>query len=272
MSAQSFGLPAGQAPEPAAATLSGMGLAGLGWYFGKARLRRRFRSRLTTSGSVGSLVLVEPREGVSVEALQEQVYLGCKRTADIVLASLALILLSPLLLALAIAVRVDSPGAVFFRQERLSEGRRKFKLLKFRSMCADADRVLEENQDLQEQFQKLFKLKDDPRVTRVGAFLRKTSMDELPQLINVLKGDISLVGPRPIVESECEKYWPFEDRLFSVRPGMTGLWQVSGRNDTSYEERVRLDMRYIAERSLLKDLHILAVTLPALLKRDNGAY
>ncbi len=122
------------------------------------------------------------------------------------------------------------------------------------------------------EFEGIFKLKNDPRITRVGRFLRRTSLDELPQLINVLLGDISLVGPRPIVEAECEKYWPFEERLFSVKPGVTGLWQISGRNDISYEERVRLDMRYIAERSAVKDLVILASTLPALLKRDNGAY
>ncbi len=263
--------PVGQAPEPAAATLSGMGLFSLGWYI-RSRSRRRFRAELAAQAEVDGLVIFEPRGESLWPILRERAYLGLKRGFDIVGASVALFALSPALVALAAVIYIDSPGPVFFRQERLGIGRRKFKLVKFRSMVVNADDVLKRSPELMKEFEGIFKLKNDPRITRVGHFLRRTSLDELPQLINVLLGHISLVGPRPIVEAECEKYWPFEERLFSVKPGVTGLWQVSGRNDVSYEERVQLDMRYIAERSTLKDLFILLVTVPALLKRDNGAY
>lgn len=263
--------PAVQASEPAAATLSGMGLAGL-WYLGRNRVRRRFRNRLVAEAGAGGLVVVEPRSASFIAWLDSASYLGIKRLADIVLSAIALAFLLPLFILLAAAIYIDSPGPVFYAQPRLGQGRRKFKLLKFRSMCPNADEVLRKNKELMKEFEELYKLKNDPRITRVGNILRKTSLDELPQLMNVLLGHISLVGPRPIVESEVDKYWPFEERLFSVKPGVTGLWQVSGRNDTTYEERVRLDMRYIAERSLLGDASILLRTVPALLGKGSGAY
>lgn len=264
-------VPTGRAPEPAAATLSGMGLFSIGWYL-RLRSRRRFHSELVAQAETEGFVVFEPQGESLWRVLRERAYLGTKRAIDIAGASVLLLLLSPVLALLALVIYLDSPGPTFYRQERLGVGRRKFKLIKFRSMCVNADQVLKQNPELMKEFEGIFKLKNDPRITRVGRFLRRTSLDELPQLINVLLGDISLVGPRPIVEAECEKYWPFEERLFSVKPGVTGLWQISGRNDISYEERVRLDMRYIAERSAVKDLVILASTLPALLKRDNGAY
>jgi lipopolysaccharide/colanic/teichoic acid biosynthesis glycosyltransferase len=268
--------PAVHAPEPAAAALSGVGLAGLGGFgfiLGRWRSRRRFLQQLAAQGAAsGGLVVVAPAGVSFAHWLNDALYSFTKRTLDIVVSLCALILLTPLFTVIAIAIYLDSPGPIFYRQERLGLGRRPFRLIKFRSMCVNADEVLRRDEQLRKEFEELYKLKHDPRVTRVGAFLRKTSLDELPQFINVLLGDISLVGPRPIVEREVEKYWPFEDRLFSVKPGLTGLWQVSGRNDTSYEERVRLDMRYIAERSLLLDLKIIAATVPALLGRCEGAY
>lgn len=271
----SYGPPQVHAPEPAAATLSGMGLAGVGWYLNRLRSRRRFRAALAAQAADAGFVVVEPRGQSLLGILDERFYLAVKRTADIVLASAALIVLSPFLLIIAAAIFRESPGPVFYSQERLGQGRRKFRLMKFRSMVMNADKLLKDllakDEALRKEFEELYKLKKDPRITRIGAFLRRTSLDELPQLINVLKGDISLVGPRPIVEAESEKYWPFEERLFSVKPGVTGLWQVSGRNDTSYEERVRLDMRYIAERSVIEDARIVLATFPAMLKRD-GAY
>ncbi len=268
--------PAVHAPEPAAAALSGVGLAGLGgfgFFFGRRRSRRRFLQQLAAQGAgPGGLVVVAPAGVGFAHWLNDALYLGCKRGLDIVLSLCALIVLTPLFAVIAVAIYLDSPGPIFYRQERLGLGRRHFRLIKFRSMCVNADEVLRRDEKLRKEFEELYKLKHDPRVTRVGAFLRRTSLDELPQFINVLLGDISLVGPRPIVEREVEKYWPFEERLFSVKPGVTGLWQVSGRSDTSYEERVRLDMRYIAERSLWLDLKILAATVPALLGRGSGAY
>ncbi|BCW97755.1 MAG: hypothetical protein KatS3mg024_0582 [Armatimonadota bacterium] len=268
--------PAIHAPEPTAAALSGVGLAGLGGFgfvFGRWRSRRRFLQHLAAQGAgSGGLVVVTPAGVSFVHWLNDALYVFFKRALDIVLSLCALVVLTPLFTIIAIAIYVDSPGPIFYRQERLGLGRRPFRLIKFRSMCVNADEVLKRNEALRKEFEELYKLKHDPRVTRVGAFLRKTSLDELPQFLNVLMGDISLVGPRPIVEREVEKYWPFEDRLFSVKPGVTGLWQVSGRSDTSYEERVRLDMRYVAERSLWLDLKIMAATIPALVGRGTGAY
>lgn len=260
------------APEPAAAAMSGVGLAGLGWYV-RSRGRKKARSSFRSSGMTSAgLVLLEHHGDTIWGAIEERGYLLLKRFLDIFFSGVLLVLLLPLFLVIGAAVYINSPGPVFYRQNRLGLHRKPFKLIKFRSMCVNADRILQENEDLKKEFESLYKLKNDPRITKVGAFLRKTSLDELPQFFNVLIGDISLVGPRPIVEAEVEKYWPFEERLFSVKPGVSGLWQISGRNDTTYDERVGLDMKYIAERSTILDLYILFSTVPALLKKDNGAY
>ena len=260
------------APEPAAVAMSGVGLAGLGLYVrsrGRKKAKSGFRSpNVATAG----LVLLEHHGDTVWGALEERGYLGLKRIIDIFFSVLLIIFLLPLLMLIGAAVYINSPGPIFYRQNRLGLHRKPFKLIKFRSMCVNADKILQENEELKKEFESLYKLKNDPRVTKVGAFLRKTSLDELPQFINVLIGDISLVGPRPIVEAEVEKYWPFEERLFSVKPGVSGLWQISGRNNITYDERVGLDMKYIAERSTILDLYILFSTVPALLKRDNGAY
>ncbi|MCL6465863.1 MAG: sugar transferase [candidate division WOR-3 bacterium] len=198
-----------------------------------------------------------------------------KRIVDLIISLLALLLLALPMLVVAILIKLTSPGPVFYKHRRLGRNMREFDLLKFRTMYKDAGQRLEEilksDPKKREEFARTFKLKDDPRVTPLGRWLRKFSIDELPQLFNVLVGQMSLVGPRPIVEKEVEYYRDYSLLLFRVPPGLTGLWQVSGRTDTSYEERVKLDTRYVREWTLAGDLVIILKTVPAVLSR-RGAY
>jgi exopolysaccharide biosynthesis polyprenyl glycosylphosphotransferase len=195
-----------------------------------------------------------------------------KRATDLVLSAVGIVMLSPLLLALAITVKLSSPGEVLFRQTRVGYVGTTFRMLKFRSMVQNAEALLpklQEHRDAGNEI--LFKMKNDPRVTRVGAFMRKYSLDELPQLINVLRGEMSLIGPRMITRKELEKFGKWQHNLATVKPGLTGLWQVSGRSDLSYEDRVRLDMYYIRNHSIWLDIQILFRTIPVLLF-GRGAY
>jgi Undecaprenyl-phosphate galactose phosphotransferase WbaP len=178
-------------------------------------------------------------------------------------------------LILAILIKLDSPGPVFYRQRRIGRFGRKFSVYKFRTMVQNADEVLKEclekSPELKAEWLATHKLKQDPRVTRLGALLRKLSLDELPQLWNIIIGDMSMVGPRPIVDAEVEKYGKCFNLYIQVRPGLTGLWQVSGRNNTTYERRVELDEYYVRNRSLKLDLQILLKTALVVITRD-GAY
>lgn len=198
-----------------------------------------------------------------------------KRGLDLLGALLGGMLVGPLMVFLAVLIRLDSPGPVFFGHQRLGAGERSFRCWKFRTMHADAGRLLEvhleNNPHLRAEWEENRKLRDDPRVTRVGSFLRKTSLDELPQLWNVLRAEMSLVGPRPIVDAEVPKYGRTYELYSRTKPGMSGLWQVSGRSDTSYEERVALDGLYARSWSLWLDLVILARTMKCMLL-GSGAY
>ena len=200
-----------------------------------------------------------------------------KRAGDIGFSLLVLALGSPLLLLLAVLVKLSSRGSIFYSQRRIGRGYRGFGCLKFRTMRKDADRVLAQvlasDPELRAEFERDFKLKNDPRITPIGKFLRRSSLDELPQFINVLKGEMSVVGPRPIVWDELERYGRNMDQVLSVRPGLTGLWQVSGRNNLPYETRVKLDLFYARNRSFWLDLGIILRTIGVvLLPMDRGAY
>jgi exopolysaccharide biosynthesis polyprenyl glycosylphosphotransferase len=195
-----------------------------------------------------------------------------KRVIDFGLSAVALALLSPLMLAIAVAVRLDSRGPIVFSQERFGFNKRRFRMYKFRTMVTDAEALQAQLEDRNEAAGPVFKIRNDPRVTRVGRFLRKTSLDELPQLYNVLRGDMSLVGPRPLPLRDVHRFsetWLM--RRFSVRPGVTGLWQVSGRSDLTFSRWVALDLQYIDRWSLGLDLKILAMTVPAVLKGRGAA-
>jgi exopolysaccharide biosynthesis polyprenyl glycosylphosphotransferase len=207
-----------------------------------------------------------------------------KRVFDVIGATLGLILLSPVFVAVAVALKITDPGPVFFRHRRLSRVNNELRVYKFRTMiwryCDGPNRPYKNaaqtlkamgRPDLIAEFEQHQKLADDPRVSRLGRLLRRTSIDELPQFLNVIKGDMSLVGPRPIVPSELERYGEQSASFLALKPGMTGLWQISGRSDITYDERVKLDIYYIENWSLLLDIKILLKTAVALLNR-NGAY
>ena len=177
----------------------------------------------------------------------------------------------PVFLILAILVKLDSKGPVFYAHTRKGKNRSDIKIYKFRTMYSNSDEIFESFSDEQkEEYYKNFKLDNDPRVTKIGDFLRRTSLDEIPQLANVLKGDLSLVGPRPIVEKEICKYGQYADKLFSVIPGITGYWQSHGRSDTSYEERIEMDMYYIDNRSILLDIKIMFKTVISVIKKEGA--
>ena len=203
--------------------------------------------------------------------LQGPGYERCKRAMDIVGSFLSLILLMPLLVVIAACIKVSSRGPILYKQRRLGRGGKLFWCFKFRTMVADAESALARRGDLLAQFAENYKIKDDPRVTPVGSILRGTSLDELPQLWNVLRGDMSLIGPRPIVEPELGKYGVHASKLLTVKPGLGGIWQVSGRSDTTYADRVAMDVRYIESRSLGLDLKLLIRTAWVVLQ-GKGAY
>jgi lipopolysaccharide/colanic/teichoic acid biosynthesis glycosyltransferase len=196
---------------------------------------------------------------------------GCKDALDRALAAVLLIALAPVLVAIALAVRASSPGPVLHRRRVLGLDGTPFDALKFRTMVAEADAILEGHPDLRQAFQENMKLPDDPRTTVLGRWLRRTSLDELPQLYNVLRGEMSLVGPRMIAPNERSLYGDAIGKRLSVKPGITGLWQVSGRQELSYSERVRLDLEYVERWSLWLDVVIIARTIPAVLSM-RGAH
>jgi len=194
-----------------------------------------------------------------------------KRALDVSVALAVGLLLTPLLVATVIAIKVTSPGPLFHRRRVVGRGGRPFDAFKFRSMRVDADRIIQDDAALWAAFQTNHKLPHDRRVTPIGRILRRFSIDELPQLLNVLRGEMSLIGPRMVTAAELERYGPHVPTLLSVSPGMTGLWQVSGRQTTSYERRVELDMHYVTHWNLWLDLSILLRT-PLVVLRGEGAY
>ena len=200
------------------------------------------------------------------------VYLVLKRLMDIVGASVGLLLASPIMLIVAILIKLEDPkGPIFFSQVRNGAYPKTFKMYKFRSMYIDAEERLQELMHLNEQSGPAFKIKDDPRITKVGKFIRKTSLDELPQLFNVLKGDMSLVGPRPALPREVEQYTAYQKQRLFVKPGLTCIWQVSGRNNIGFDEWVELDIEYIKTRNLWLDIKLILLTIPAILGDENAS-
>jgi len=195
-----------------------------------------------------------------------------KRMLDIAMASTALLILSPILLITAIAIKLTSPGPVLFVQERVGLNKRRFKIFKFRTMISNAEMLMADLEKHNEATGPVFKIKNDPRITTIGKFLRRRSIDELPQLFNVLKGDMSLVGPRPLPVRDYEGFnEDWQRRRFSVKPGITCLWQVNGRSGISFNQWMILDLRYLDEWSIWLDLKILAKTVPAVVKGAGAA-
>jgi lipopolysaccharide/colanic/teichoic acid biosynthesis glycosyltransferase len=208
---------------------------------------------------------------VPTAAKNPRVYLASKRTLDILGALFGIVFLLPVLILVALFIKLEDPkGPVLFKQQRIGKNGKPFNMYKFRSMVSNAEELLEKLLDKNEVSGLMFKIKEDPRITKVGKIIRKTSLDELPQLFNVLKGEMSLVGPRPPLPREVKEYNLFHWKRLEVTPGCTGLWQVSGRNHVGFEEMVELDIQYIQNRSMVYDMKIILLTLKVLFGSDNA--
>ena len=213
-------------------------------------------------------------EGMELKFENKQnlkVYEICKRTIDIIGAGLGLILLSPIIAVVACAVKVTSKGPIFFSQKRVGKNGELFEMYKFRSMVVNAEELKKALENQNEMSGPMFKMKKDPRITRVGRFIRKTSIDELPQLVNVIKGDMSLVGPRPSLPKEVEQFEPWMKERLTVQPGITCFWQVMGRNSIPFEEWMKLDVKYVRERNYFLDIKLIFKTFFVLFGDDSAS-
>jgi exopolysaccharide biosynthesis polyprenyl glycosylphosphotransferase len=253
--------------------LDGPALRRLGWELEKTRAELLLAPAVTEI--VGPRVRIRPVCGLPLLHMERPELKGVRRLTKVLFdksaAGLGVFFLLPVLLGLALAIKATSQGPVFFRQERVGRDGRTFAMLKFRSMVVDADRMVAALAAQNQGNGVLFKHRNDPRITRIGRVIRRYSLDELPQLFNVLRGDMSLVGPRPPLPSEVERYGFDMHRRFLVKPGLTGLWQVSGRSDLSWDDSVRIDVRYVENWSLIFDFMILWKTVGAVV-RGSGAY
>jgi len=225
------------------------------------------------SANAEAVALYDPSVWSLIEGSQrfrERVYTALKSGIDIAGALVLSLAVLPLCVLIAVTIKLTSPGPVLFRHKRLGRHGREFWCYKFRSMMQDADLQLKQNEQLLAEFEQNYKIKSDPRITSVGAFLRRVSLDELPQFWNVLRRDMSLIGPRPIVPPELEKYGPYGSKLLSVMPGISGIWQAHGRSDTTYAQRIQMDMLYIDHRSTWLDLKLLVLTFVAVLRKTGA--
>lgn len=226
--------------------------------------------------------IIEEKELVDIESKEQNnkkiniLYRFVKRIIDIVCGLVGVIFLMPVSI-IVYAIKVickENDGPLFYTQLRYGKNGRMFKLYKFRSMCMHADKKLKEhlanNPDAKKEFEETQKLQNDPRVTKIGNFLRKSSIDELPQMINILKGDMSLIGPRPVIDGEIERYGKNRDKFLSVRPGLTGYWQANGRSNTTYEERMQMELYYVDNMSLSLDVKIFFKTFITVIKKEGA--
>ena len=212
------------------------------------------------------------REDERIQPKEGPIYLFFKRAMDIIGSLCGIILLSPLLIIVALAIKIEDPkGSIFFSQQRCGKDNKLFPMYKFRSMVSNAEELLEELMEHNEMDGPVFKIKDDPRITRVGKFIRKTSIDELPQLFNILRGDMSIVGPRPAIPHEVAEYSDYHKQRLLVKPGLTCIWQVSGRNSIGFEEWMDMDLEYIEKRNLWMDIKLIFKTVGVLFGDENAS-
>ena len=212
------------------------------------------------------------REDERIQPKEGPIYLFFKRAMDIIGSLCGIILLSPLLIIVALAIKIEDPkGSIFFSQKRCGKDNKLFPMYKFRSMVSNAEELLEELMEHNEMDGPVFKIKDDPRITRVGKFIRKTSIDELPQLFNILRGDMSIVGPRPAIPHEVAEYSDYHKQRLLVKPGLTCIWQVSGRNSIGFDEWMEMDLEYIEKRDLWMDIKLIFKTVGVLFGDENAS-
>ncbi|WP_242947999.1 sugar transferase [Clostridium baratii] len=199
-----------------------------------------------------------------------ELYYFFKRFIDVIGAFLGIVVLSPIILIISILIKLDSNGPILFSQDRVGKDKKVFKMYKFRSMVVNAEELKSKLKEQNEMSGPMFKMKEDPRVTKIGKFIRKTRIDELPQLINVIKGEMSLVGPRPSLPKEVEQFEPWMMERFQVKPGLTCYWQVYGRNDIDFEDWMKLDIKYVRERNIFIDLKLIFKTVFVLFGDDSA--
>lgn len=217
--------------------------------------------------NISNLTITKRKEKVS----KKQAYAYIKRIIDCITSSIALILLLPIFLIIAIAIRLDSKGPIFFAHTRIGKNGKPIKIYKFRTMVVNAEELIKKfTPEQMKEYKENYKLNNDPRITKVGNILRKTSLDELPQLINIIKGDLALIGPRPVVNAELEKYGENASKFLSVTPGLTGNWAANGRSISEYEERMQLELYYVDNMSLKMDIEIFFKTIIAVIKREGA--
>lgn len=217
-------------------------------------------------------IIILPNKSTKETLKEVDVYKYIKRIIDFSLSLIGLIILSPVFLIIAILIKKESNGPVFFKHKRIGKNGKEIYLYKFRSMVPNAEELIKNfTPEQMKEFKENFKLENDPRVTRIGKILRKTSLDELPQLINILKGDLSIIGPRPVVKDELEKYGANKEKFLSVTPGLTGYWAANGRSDITYEQRMTMELYYVDNRSFKLDMKIFIKTIISVLRKE-GAY
>lgn len=216
-------------------------------------------------------ILVLPSKGCREIQGEYNVYKYIKRGIDILVSTIALILLSPVFLLIAILIKLESKGPIFFAHKRIGKNGKTFKLWKFRTMVPNAEALIKTfTPEQMKEFKENFKLENDPRITRIGKILRKTSLDELPQLINILKGELSIIGPRPVIKDELEKYQNNKWKFLSVTPGLTGYWAANGRSSTTYEQRMTMELYYVDNISWKLDVKIFFKTIISVLKKEGA--
>ena len=227
--------------------------------------------RANTGNILFNQVLVLPNKGERELLGKLTTYKYVKRALDVVIASIALVILAPIFLIIAILIKAESKGPVFFAHKRIGKDGKEIKILKFRTMVDNAEDLIKEfTPEQMEEFKKNFKLENDPRITNTGKFLRKTSLDELPQLINIIRGELSLIGPRPVIGMELEKYENNKRKFLSVTPGLTGYWAANGRSNTTYEQRMIMELYYIDNISWKLDAKIFLKTILSVLKKEGA--
>ena len=216
-------------------------------------------------------ILVLPKKGLKDLLRKINIYKYIKRIFDFSLSLIGLIVLLPIFLIIAILIKTESKGPIFFKHKRIGKNGKEFYIYKFRSMVPNAEKLIKQfTPEQMKEFKENFKLENDPRITKIGKFLRKTSLDELPQLINILKGELSIIGPRPVIKEELEKYGDNKYKFLSVTPGLTGYWAANGRSDTTYEQRMTMELYYVDNMSFKLDVKIFFKTVVSVLKREGA--
>lgn len=226
---------------------------------------------MTTGENSITMSLEKTLQVKSYQRAKKMGYLKIKRIVDVILSIIGIVILSPIFLIIAILIKIDSKGKIIFKHKRIGKGGKTIYIYKFRTMVENAEELIKKfNEEQMKEFNENFKLTQDPRITKIGKFLRKTSLDELPQIINIIKGELSIIGPRPVIDEELEKYGENKEKFLSITPGLTGYWQANGRSCTTYDERMKMELYYIDNMSIKMDIKIFFKTIVSVIKKEGA--